>query len=197
PGRTQPGNDVLRRSGPVRRHLPAAGAGIFLRPDGGEQQVERRHPELEAERAIAVVGEEPVVARFEGEASGDEDGLVAGAADLKEDPALVLELYFLVVESARQEHAAVHGQQLVATEALEGAFGGGSRGRFASGDSRFHARQIITSGLLVYAAAHEHRDRTSPPLGRDRAGESHRDAVEENRDRRTRNDRPDLSQARE
>ena len=83
---------------PVRRHLAAADAGIVLRADGAEQHLERRHPELQAQRAIAIVRVEPVVAGFEHQAGGDQDCLVSGAADLKEDLALVLELDFLVVE---------------------------------------------------------------------------------------------------
>ena len=49
---------------------------------------------------------------------------MAGAADLEEDAALVLELNLLVVEFARQQHAAVHCQQLIATEPLELIDGG-------------------------------------------------------------------------
>ena len=37
---------------------------------------------------------------------------MAGAADLKEDVALMFELDFFVVELARQEHAAIGPQQL-------------------------------------------------------------------------------------
>ena len=47
-----------------------------------------------------------------------EHGFVAGAADLKEDQALVLELDFLVVDAARQEHRAIRPQQIVAREAF-------------------------------------------------------------------------------
>ena len=68
--------------------------------------------ELQAERAIAVVREEPVVARLERKAGGDLDGFVAGAADLKEDVALILELDFLVIELAREQHAPVDGEEL-------------------------------------------------------------------------------------
>jgi hypothetical protein len=39
---------------------------------------------------------------------------VPGAADLEEDLALVFELDFLVVDAPRQQHASIHGQELVA-----------------------------------------------------------------------------------
>ena len=86
--------------------------GSSFDADGREQHVERRDAELQAQRAIAVVREEPVVARPEDHAGGDEDGLVAGAADLEERLALVLELDFLVVDLPREEHAAVGPQQV-------------------------------------------------------------------------------------
>ena len=82
-------DDVPRRTAPVRRHLPSAVARVACRADAGEQHVERRHPELQRQRAVAIVGMEPVVAGPERQARGDEHGLMAGAADLKEDPVLV------------------------------------------------------------------------------------------------------------
>ena len=60
-GGARPRDDVQRLVAPVRRHLPSARARIVLRADGGQQHVERRHTELQAERAIAVVGVKPVV----------------------------------------------------------------------------------------------------------------------------------------
>ena len=110
---------------PVRRHLPAAGRRVVLRADGGEQHLERRDAELQAERAVAVVRKEPVVGRLERQAGGHQHRFVAGAADLEEDLALTLELNFLVVKLARQQHAAIGGEQLLAVEAL------GGRGRWS------------------------------------------------------------------
>ena len=60
--------------------------------------------ELQAQRTIAVVRIEPVVARLQREAGRNEHGFVAGAADLKKDLALVLELDLLVVDLSRQQH---------------------------------------------------------------------------------------------
>src|SRR5262249_3085891 len=139
-GGARAGDDVDRGGAPVRRHLPAARVRIVLGADAGEQHVERRHAELQAERAIAVVGEEPVVARLQRQAGGDADGLVSGAADLEEDLALVLELNFLVVEAPRQQHAAVDGEELVAIETVEDL-------RFAPVENRFHPKPDYNTRL--------------------------------------------------
>src|SRR4051794_26962014 len=103
----------------MRWHLPPAGVGIVLGADGGQQHVERRHPELQAERAVAVVGTEPVVARSERQTGGDQDRFVAGTADLKEDLTLAFELDLLVIELSRQEHAAVDREELRGREPAE------------------------------------------------------------------------------
>jgi len=92
----------------VRRHLAAAGGGILFRPDARQEHLERCHSELQAQRAIAVIGEEPVVAGFEREARGDEHRFVSGAADLEENLALMLQLDFFVIDPARPQHAAIH-----------------------------------------------------------------------------------------
>ena len=55
-------HDVQLARAPVARHLPAAGRGIGRRADRLQQHLERRDAEREDERAVAVVGEEPVVA---------------------------------------------------------------------------------------------------------------------------------------
>ena len=110
---------VKRAVAPVRRHLAAAVGRVVLgRADGGEKHLARRHAERQAQRAIAVVREEPVVARLQLLAGGDQDGLVAGAADLEERLLLVLELNLLVVDPPRQEHQAIGREQLVARQAL-------------------------------------------------------------------------------
>ena len=87
--------------------------GSSFAPDGAQQHLERRHAEREAERAVAVVRIEPVVAGLQRHAGGDEHRLVAGAADLEEDQALVLELDLLVVDLPRQHHRAVGAEQVV------------------------------------------------------------------------------------
>ena len=115
--RARSGHDVQRLVAPVRGHLSSAVARVERRADAGEQHLERGHAELKAERPIAVVRMEPVVAGLEGHPGSDLHGFVAGAADLEEDAALVAELDLLVVELPRSEHAAVHIEQGARSEA--------------------------------------------------------------------------------
>ena len=65
--------------------------GIGGRADGLEQLLFGGDAEGEAEGAVAIVGEEPVVAGAQSEGGGDQQGLVAGAGDLEEDLLLALE----------------------------------------------------------------------------------------------------------
>ena len=73
---------------------------------------------------------------------------MAGAADLKEDLALVFELDFLVVKLAGQHHDAVHGEKIgfVQTARLNRRLGRWTRGvgsRVAAvDDRRFHPRKL-------------------------------------------------------
>ncbi len=115
-GRARLRHDVEAFVPPVRRHLPAAGCRIVFRAHGGQEHFLRRHAEREAERAIAVVRVEPVVAGAQHLAGRDEHGLVTGTADLKEDQALVLELYLFVVEAPREQHRAIEPYQVLARE---------------------------------------------------------------------------------
>ena len=113
-------NDIQSGTPPMRRHLPPVGARIVPGADAREQHVEGRDAELQAQCTIAIVRIEPVVARLQCEAGRDEHGFVAGAADLKKDLALVLELDFLVVDFSRQQHAAVDGEELLAGQIRAG-----------------------------------------------------------------------------
>ncbi len=61
---------LSRGRSPVARHLPSAGRGIGRGADRLHQHLERRDAERERQRAVAVVGEEPVVARPAGSARG-------------------------------------------------------------------------------------------------------------------------------
>ena len=83
--------------------------------------------EGEREGAIAVVGEEPVVAGAQREGGGDEEGFVAGAGDLEEDFLLIFEDDLAVVGAAREVHEAVD---------LDEFFGGRARGRCRCGRMR-------------------------------------------------------------
>ena len=120
---------------PVAGHLAAAGVGIGGGADGRFQHLRGGEPQFEAERAVAVIEEEPVVGRLEHHAGGREHRLVSGARDLEEDLVLALELDLLVVDAARQEHGLVCGKQLVAGQVRRAAafgFAGSSHDRIRS-----------------------------------------------------------------
>ncbi len=64
---------------PVGGHLAAAGSRVGGGADGGQQHLLRGDAEREAEGAIAIVGVDPVVTGFQGEAGGNLNGFVARA----------------------------------------------------------------------------------------------------------------------
>src|SRR5439155_6297864 len=104
------------------------------RADGRVQHFGRGHAELQAQSAVAVIQVEPVVRRSHDQTGRYEDRLVAGAGYLEENLVLPLELDFFVIQSTRQEHRAVCGDQLLAGE-LGSAFALGARlSRHASPD---------------------------------------------------------------
>ena len=117
-------HDVERTMAPVRWHLPAARVGILGGADRREEHLRRGHAETETERAIAIVGIEPVVGGAEGFARSHQDSFVPGARDLEEDLVLALELDFLVVDASRQEHQPIHLEQI----GLREGFGGPKAG---------------------------------------------------------------------
>ena len=98
--------------GPVRGHLASAAGRVGCGADGLEELLFNGGAEGEGEGAIAVIGEEPVVAGAEREAGGDQQGFVAGAGDLEEDLLLVLEDDLAVVGAARDDHEAVDLEEL-------------------------------------------------------------------------------------
>ena len=113
-GRAALRHDVQTLVSPVRRHLAASRRRVVAGPHGLEQHLVRRDAQRQAECPIAVIGKEPVVGRTQHRSRSHEDRLMAGAADLEEDPALVLELDLLVVQFAGQHHPAPCAEQRVA-----------------------------------------------------------------------------------
>src|SRR5258708_5243854 len=101
---------------PVRRHLATMRVGISLSADTLQKHFQRRHPQLQTQCAIAIVGIEPIVARLQTHARGHQDRFVTGAADLKEDPVLAFHLDFFVVQAAREIHHAKDLQHLFTAE---------------------------------------------------------------------------------
>jgi len=82
---------------PVRRHLTSVRVWISLSADCGKQLFERSHAELQTERAVAIVGIEPIVTGLQHHAGSDEHGFVSCAADLEKNPVLTFELNLLIV----------------------------------------------------------------------------------------------------
>ena len=144
-------HDVQGRLAPVRRHHPAAGRRIVGGADGREQHLVGGEAQHERQRTIAIVRKEPVVAGFQRHSRGDEHRFMPGAADLEKDPALVLELDFLVVETSRQDHPSICFEEIVAGEAFVGARGPG--GRLVSvRHRRLHSRsRIAEQGLSAWS----------------------------------------------
>ncbi len=100
----------------MRRHLTPAGVGIVSGAHGFQQLLVRRHAHGEAERAIAIVGIEPVVARAQHQAGSHQQRFMSGAGDLEENLLLPLEQDLAIVELTRQVHQAVNVDQLLARE---------------------------------------------------------------------------------
>ncbi len=106
-GRARLRDDVGRAVAPVGRHLPPRGGRVGRGPDGLEQHLLGADPEAQHERQVAVVGEEPVVAGPQLPGEAEVERLVAGAGNLEEHPALLLQRDLAVVDRAgdqRQQH---------------------------------------------------------------------------------------------
>ena len=106
--------DAQRGRAPVRGHLPPRRRRVVRGAEGLQEHVPRRHPEAEADRAVAVVREEPVRPLPHVERDRRLDRLVPRAADLEEDPALALELDLLVVDPAGRDHVPVRPEKILA-----------------------------------------------------------------------------------
>ena len=79
-------------------------------------------PRARAEGAVAIVGEEPVVAGAQVGGGGHQQGFVSGAGDLEVDFLLALEQDFAVVDAPREHHQPVHLHQLLRSQSLVGLF---------------------------------------------------------------------------
>src|SRR5271156_5274370 len=100
-------DDVESGTAPMRRHLASAARRVGSGPYSLQQQVFHGSSEREAESAVAIVGEEPVVARLQHHAGRDDQGFMAGAGDLKKDLLLTLEHDLAIVCAAREIHQPV------------------------------------------------------------------------------------------
>ena len=123
------GHDVQLLVPPVRGHLPPAGVGIVGRAHGFQQLLVRRHAQRETERAVAIVGIEPVVARAQRQSGGHQQRFVSRAGDLEENLLLALEQDFAIVDPARQVHQPVDVDHLLVAEPFILVAGSGLRYR--------------------------------------------------------------------
>ncbi|GIU90119.1 MAG: hypothetical protein KatS3mg010_1218 [Acidimicrobiia bacterium] len=96
-------HDVQLAVAPVARHLPAARGRVVTGADRLQEDVERRDAQREHERAVAVVGEEPVVSGPQRAREPEQQRLVARAGDLEEDLRLLAQHDLAVVEEPRHE----------------------------------------------------------------------------------------------
>ena len=87
----------------MARHLAPARRGIGGRADRLQQHLLGRDAEREHERAVAVVGEEPVVPGAQVAREAEQQRFVAGARDLEERPVLLAQGDLAVVEAPRDE----------------------------------------------------------------------------------------------
>ena len=87
-------------TGPVRGHLAATAGDIRRGTYALQQLLFGRVAKGEAERAVAVVRQEPVIARLHHHAGGDLDGFVACAGDLEEDLLLAAQNNLAIVDAA-------------------------------------------------------------------------------------------------
>ena len=87
------------------------GIWIASAPDRREQLLERRHPKLQTQRAVAIVWIEPIVAWLQDDAGSNQDSFVSSATDLEKDFVLTLELNLFIVDPSRQIHRAIDLEQ--------------------------------------------------------------------------------------
>ncbi len=87
----------------MTRHLPATRGRVVGCTDRLHQHLGGRHTQRKHERAVAVVGEEPVVPRAQVSRETEQQGLVAGAGDLEERAVLLPQRDLAVVTETRHE----------------------------------------------------------------------------------------------
>ena len=92
--------------------------GSSFAPTAFQKHLERRDAQREAQRAVTVVGINPIVAGSKNEPCRSLHAFMPRAADLKECLVLALELDFAVVDSPRKIHDAVNLKKIVARQAL-------------------------------------------------------------------------------
>ncbi len=114
----RPGEDVERGIRPVRRHLTPTRKRVRRRADASHQHGLRRDAESQGQGAIPVVGEEPVLAGLQEQASRRLDTFMAGTGDLEPDPVLALQQHLAVVQATGGLHDAKGTNQGLTVESV-------------------------------------------------------------------------------
>ena len=158
------GHDVESRLAPVRGHLAAARSGIVLGAYRLQKHFVGSDAQAQAKRAIAVIGEKPIVARPQNLSGRRQNGFMPRAADLEVDFMLALELHFAVIEPPGQEHGAIDADELFGGESMvaTGVEGVGLGGRLKGhGVHLTKVQQTRSRSKSIIAKA---RIRGTPPL---------------------------------
>ena len=105
-----------RALGEVRGHLPAARGGIGFGAPGSRELLQGRQAQPGGQRAVPVVGVDPVGLRPEQRGGGRGDGLVAGRTDLEERLVLTFQGDLPLVHLPGGEHHPIGGSQFFRTK---------------------------------------------------------------------------------
>ena len=116
------GEDIVLAAAPVRRHLAATGCRIGGSTDGLQEHGFRGHTQGEAQGAVAIVGEKPVVTGAQIGGGGQQQGFMSGTGDLKENLLLAFEHDFAVIDAPRKIHEPIDLQQLLRDQSLVSLF---------------------------------------------------------------------------
>ena len=94
--------DIELLAAPVAGHLPTVRVRVVFGADAFEQNLVGGHADREHQSAVAIIREEPVVARLHLQAGADEGQFVSCARDLKEDLVLPFQFNLSVVDATRE-----------------------------------------------------------------------------------------------
>ena len=111
-------DDVQLGLAPMRRHLPAAGAGVVLRSHSRKKHFQGGYAEHKAKCAVAIIRINPVDPWAKEKSHRGANRFVPGAGNLEVDFVLAFQLNLAVVKPPREEHRAVNANQGVVIEAV-------------------------------------------------------------------------------
>jgi hypothetical protein len=100
-------DDVERAVAPVGGHLPAAAGGVGRGAHRLQHHLSGCNAQRQAQGAIAIVGEKPVVSGTHRQGRANLQRLVARSRNLEEDLLLAFEQDFAVIHAAGKHHQPV------------------------------------------------------------------------------------------